>query len=84
MLLFISKLNVAFVKCSGLALCVYVIGHEGCVEVLLEQRDFRHFDGNPFTPLHCAVYVCFLYLFFNIFFCIFNLSVFESSFLQGQ
>uniref|UniRef100_A0A671NGT5 Serine/threonine-protein phosphatase 6 regulatory ankyrin repeat subunit B-like n=1 Tax=Sinocyclocheilus anshuiensis TaxID=1608454 RepID=A0A671NGT5_9TELE len=33
--------------------CYY--GHEGCVEVLLEQRDFRHFDGNPFTPLHCAV-----------------------------
>uniref|UniRef100_A0A672SWD4 Ankyrin repeat domain 44 n=1 Tax=Sinocyclocheilus grahami TaxID=75366 RepID=A0A672SWD4_SINGR len=33
--------------------CYY--GHEGCVEVLLEQRDLRHFDGNPFTPLHCAV-----------------------------
>uniref|UniRef100_A0A8B9H999 Ankyrin repeat domain 44 n=1 Tax=Astyanax mexicanus TaxID=7994 RepID=A0A8B9H999_ASTMX len=31
-------------------------GHEGCVEVLLEQKGCRCFDGNPFTPLHCAVY----------------------------
>uniref|UniRef100_A0AAR2IPZ0 Ankyrin repeat domain 44 n=1 Tax=Pygocentrus nattereri TaxID=42514 RepID=A0AAR2IPZ0_PYGNA len=30
-------------------------GHDGCVEVLLEQKGCRCFDGNPFTPLHCAV-----------------------------
>ncbi|MED6284421.1 hypothetical protein CHARACLAT_019026, partial [Characodon lateralis] len=29
--------------------------HEGCVEVLLEQKGCRCIDGNPFTPLHCAV-----------------------------
>uniref|UniRef100_A0A8C6L4J5 Ankyrin repeat domain 44 n=1 Tax=Nothobranchius furzeri TaxID=105023 RepID=A0A8C6L4J5_NOTFU len=33
--------------------CYY--GHEGCVEVLLEQKGCRCIDGNPFTPLHCAV-----------------------------
>uniref|UniRef100_A0A8C6L2I1 Ankyrin repeat domain 44 n=1 Tax=Nothobranchius furzeri TaxID=105023 RepID=A0A8C6L2I1_NOTFU len=32
--------------------CYY--GHEGCVEVLLEQKGCRCIDGNPFTPLHCA------------------------------
>ncbi|XP_054870914.1 serine/threonine-protein phosphatase 6 regulatory ankyrin repeat subunit A-like [Amphiprion ocellaris] len=30
-------------------------GHEGCVRVLLEQKGCRCIDGNPFTPLHCAV-----------------------------
>uniref|UniRef100_W5M8C8 Ankyrin repeat domain 44 n=1 Tax=Lepisosteus oculatus TaxID=7918 RepID=W5M8C8_LEPOC len=30
-------------------------GHESCVEVLLEQKACRRFEGNPFTPLHCAV-----------------------------
>ncbi|KAF3843613.1 hypothetical protein F7725_002462 [Dissostichus mawsoni] len=33
--------------------CYY--GHEGCVEVLLEQKGCRCIEGNPFTPLHCAV-----------------------------
>ncbi|KAF7658025.1 hypothetical protein LDENG_00019070 [Lucifuga dentata] len=33
--------------------CYY--GHEGCVEVLLEQKGCRCIDGNSFTPLHCAV-----------------------------
>ncbi|XP_034021635.1 serine/threonine-protein phosphatase 6 regulatory ankyrin repeat subunit B-like, partial [Thalassophryne amazonica] len=33
--------------------CYY--GHEGCVEVLLEQKDCCCLGGNPFTPLHCAV-----------------------------
>ncbi|KAB0405432.1 hypothetical protein E2I00_018083 [Balaenoptera physalus] len=30
-------------------------GNENCIEVLLEQKCFRKFTGNPFTPLHCAM-----------------------------
>ncbi|KAK7832135.1 hypothetical protein U0070_015282 [Myodes glareolus] len=30
-------------------------GNENCIEVLLEQKCFRKFVGNPFTPLHCAI-----------------------------
>lgn len=30
-------------------------GNENCIEVLLEQKCFRTFIGNPFTPLHCAI-----------------------------
>ncbi|EPY77258.1 ankyrin repeat domain 28-like protein [Camelus ferus] len=30
-------------------------GNENCIEVLLEQKCFRKFVGNPFTPLHCAM-----------------------------
>ncbi|KAL0626521.1 Serine/threonine-protein phosphatase 6 regulatory ankyrin repeat subunit B [Plecturocebus cupreus] len=30
-------------------------GNENCIEVLLEQKCFRKFIGNPFTPLHCAI-----------------------------
>ncbi|KAF5910611.1 hypothetical protein HPG69_004699, partial [Diceros bicornis minor] len=30
-------------------------GNENCIEVLLEQKCFREFVGNPFTPLHCAM-----------------------------
>uniref|UniRef100_A0A8C6K9Y3 Ankyrin repeat domain 28 n=1 Tax=Nothobranchius furzeri TaxID=105023 RepID=A0A8C6K9Y3_NOTFU len=30
-------------------------GHDTCVEVLLEQEIFQKAEGNPFSPLHCAV-----------------------------
>ncbi|XP_078803735.1 serine/threonine-protein phosphatase 6 regulatory ankyrin repeat subunit C isoform X2 [Oryzias latipes] len=30
-------------------------GHEGCLHVLLENRIFSNQEGNPFTPLHCAL-----------------------------
>uniref|UniRef100_A0A7N6AJ32 Ankyrin repeat domain 52 n=1 Tax=Anabas testudineus TaxID=64144 RepID=A0A7N6AJ32_ANATE len=30
-------------------------GHEDCLEVLLEFKTFIHEEGNPFTPLHCAL-----------------------------
>ncbi|CAH2306652.1 serine threonine- phosphatase 6 regulatory ankyrin repeat subunit B isoform X1 [Pelobates cultripes] len=30
-------------------------GNENCLEVLLEQKSFRNFQGNLFSPLHCAV-----------------------------
>uniref|UniRef100_A0AAX7SSZ2 Ankyrin repeat domain 52 n=1 Tax=Astatotilapia calliptera TaxID=8154 RepID=A0AAX7SSZ2_ASTCA len=30
-------------------------GHEDCLEVLLEYKTFIHEEGNPFTPLHCAL-----------------------------
>ncbi|KAJ0036282.1 hypothetical protein NQD34_004959 [Periophthalmus magnuspinnatus] len=30
-------------------------GHEDCLEVLLEYKTFNHEEGNPFTPLHCAL-----------------------------
>lgn len=32
-------------------------GHEDCLEVLLEFKTFIHEEGNPFTPLHCALWV---------------------------
>lgn len=32
-----------------------VSGHEDCLEVLLEFKTFIHEEGNPFTPLHCAL-----------------------------
>lgn len=31
------------------------MGHETCVELLLEQDVFQKIDGNAFSPLHCAV-----------------------------
>lgn len=34
-----------------------VPGHEDCLELLLEHSPFSYLEGNPFTPLHCAVYV---------------------------
>lgn len=40
------------------AKCVFVClfsGHEDCLEVLLEYKTFIHEEGNPFTPLHCAL-----------------------------
>uniref|UniRef100_A0A674K4I8 Ankyrin repeat domain 52 n=1 Tax=Terrapene triunguis TaxID=2587831 RepID=A0A674K4I8_9SAUR len=30
-------------------------GHEDCLELLLEHNPFVYLEGNPFTPLHCAV-----------------------------
>ncbi|MBN3314346.1 ANR28 phosphatase, partial [Atractosteus spatula] len=30
-------------------------GHDTCVELLLEQEIFQKMEGNPFSPLHCAV-----------------------------
>uniref|UniRef100_A0A8C5RNH3 Serine/threonine-protein phosphatase 6 regulatory ankyrin repeat subunit B n=1 Tax=Laticauda laticaudata TaxID=8630 RepID=A0A8C5RNH3_LATLA len=30
-------------------------GNENCIEVLLEHKAFRNFNGNSFSPLHCAV-----------------------------
>lgn len=33
----------------------FLAGNENCIEVLLEQKCFRKFIGNPFTPLHCAM-----------------------------
>uniref|UniRef100_S4RRT2 Ankyrin repeat domain 52 n=1 Tax=Petromyzon marinus TaxID=7757 RepID=S4RRT2_PETMA len=40
---------------SQRALCkIYYNSHEACVELLLEQL-CQKFEGNPFTPLHCAV-----------------------------
>ncbi|KAG8510254.1 Serine/threonine-protein phosphatase 6 regulatory ankyrin repeat subunit C, partial [Galemys pyrenaicus] len=30
-------------------------GHEDCLELLLEHSPFSYLEGNPFTPLHCAV-----------------------------
>uniref|UniRef100_A0A8C5GVK7 Ankyrin repeat domain 52 n=1 Tax=Gouania willdenowi TaxID=441366 RepID=A0A8C5GVK7_GOUWI len=35
--------------------CAASRGHEDCLEVLLEFKTFIHEDGNPFTPLHCAL-----------------------------
>ncbi|KAF7243767.1 Serine/threonine-protein phosphatase 6 regulatory ankyrin repeat subunit B [Varanus komodoensis] len=34
---------------------LHASGSESCIEVLLEQKTFRNFNGNPFSPLHCAV-----------------------------
>ncbi|OWK00101.1 hypothetical protein Celaphus_00015998, partial [Cervus elaphus hippelaphus] len=34
---------------------LHASGNENCIEVLLEQKCFRTFIGNPFTPLHCAI-----------------------------
>ncbi|MGH0165406.1 UNVERIFIED_CONTAM: hypothetical protein FKN15_048721 [Acipenser sinensis] len=34
---------------------VHLAGHENCVEVLLEQKACRSFEGNSFSPLHCAI-----------------------------
>jgi hypothetical protein len=31
------------------------LGHDTCVEVLLEQEVFHKTEGNSFSPLHCAV-----------------------------
>lgn len=31
------------------------LGHETCVELLLEQEVFQKMEGNAFSPLHCAV-----------------------------
>uniref|UniRef100_A0A8B9TD63 Ankyrin repeat domain 52 n=1 Tax=Anas platyrhynchos TaxID=8839 RepID=A0A8B9TD63_ANAPL len=31
-------------------------GHEDCLELLLEHNPFAYLEGNPFTPLHCAVH----------------------------
>jgi hypothetical protein len=43
------------VSCS---LCLMSdLGHESCVELLLEHESKREFVGNPFSPLHCAVLV---------------------------
>lgn len=57
--IFLKKDNCAikFIFVLGkLCVCVRIFtGHEGCVEVLLEQKGCRCIDGNPFTPLHCAV-----------------------------
>ncbi|XP_060109507.1 serine/threonine-protein phosphatase 6 regulatory ankyrin repeat subunit C isoform X1 [Heteronotia binoei] len=33
-------------------------GHEDCLELLLEHNPFAYLEGNPFTPLHCAVESC--------------------------
>lgn len=33
------------------------LGHETCVELLLEQEVFQKIEGNAFSPLHCAVWV---------------------------
>uniref|UniRef100_A0A8C7MDJ0 Ankyrin repeat domain 52 n=1 Tax=Oncorhynchus kisutch TaxID=8019 RepID=A0A8C7MDJ0_ONCKI len=30
-------------------------GHEDCLDVLLEHKPFSIQEGNPFTPLHCAL-----------------------------
>lgn len=74
MLLFISKQNVVFEVWWTTIVCV--TGQEGCVEVILEQKDFRQFDGNPFTPLHCAVYVCCEIVFISVTCCTFS-SLFQ-------
>uniref|UniRef100_A0A8C8TSH7 Serine/threonine-protein phosphatase 6 regulatory ankyrin repeat subunit A n=1 Tax=Peromyscus maniculatus bairdii TaxID=230844 RepID=A0A8C8TSH7_PERMB len=34
---------------------MHLLGHETCVELLLEQDVFQKIDGNAFSPLHCAV-----------------------------
>ena len=31
------------------------LGHDTCVELLLEQEVFHKTEGNLFSPLHCAV-----------------------------
>ncbi|KAK2516478.1 hypothetical protein Q9233_013769 [Columba guinea] len=33
----------------------FVLWHEDCLELLLEHNPFAYLEGNPFTPLHCAV-----------------------------
>lgn len=33
----------------------FPVGHDTCVEVLLEQEVFHKAEGNSFSPLHCAV-----------------------------
>uniref|UniRef100_A0A3Q2P2S6 Ankyrin repeat domain 52 n=1 Tax=Fundulus heteroclitus TaxID=8078 RepID=A0A3Q2P2S6_FUNHE len=33
-------------------------GHEGCLHILLEDRLYSNQEGNPFTPLHCALLKC--------------------------
>ena len=39
-----------------MALCLSLLtGHEDCLELLLEHNPFAYLEGNPFTPLHCAV-----------------------------
>ncbi|CAB4034970.1 serine threonine- phosphatase 6 regulatory ankyrin repeat subunit A isoform X2, partial [Paramuricea clavata] len=30
-------------------------GHDSCVDVLMEDENCQTFQGNPFSPLHCAV-----------------------------
>lgn len=44
-------------KHQPIMLCSLSAGHEDCLEVLLEFKTFIHEEGNPFTPLHCALLV---------------------------
>lgn len=32
-----------------------LLGHDYCVEFLLDQEVFQKMEGNSFSPLHCAV-----------------------------
>ena len=38
-------------------LTIFSIGHDSCVELLMEQDNRRKLIGNSFSPIHCAVYV---------------------------
>uniref|UniRef100_A0A8C4HHZ3 Ankyrin repeat domain 52a n=1 Tax=Dicentrarchus labrax TaxID=13489 RepID=A0A8C4HHZ3_DICLA len=44
-------------------------GHEDCLEVLLEFKTFIHEEGNPFTPLHCALYTDYTVIAWTVFVC---------------
>lgn len=45
----------AFPNISWFSYAFPPTGHDTCVEVLLEQEIFHKAEGNPFSPLHCAV-----------------------------
>ena len=34
---------------------VVVPGHDSCVELILDGAVLSRLEGNPFSPLHCAV-----------------------------
>lgn len=40
---------------ASVLMCCSFSGHEDCLEVLLEFKTLIHEEGNPFTPLHCAL-----------------------------
>lgn len=49
-------ITVTFVVSDAKCVFVYLFsGNEDCLEVLLEYKTFIHEEGNPFTPLHCAL-----------------------------
>lgn len=56
--LYFARINFLEVRVDLIMLFAFsslLTGHEDCLELLLEHNPFAYLEGNPFTPLHCAV-----------------------------